>query len=197
MFSVLKAADTCLRCRSKTMDWAPNASFGRQGTVENTSQRDAATGGVLVLMKQGHAHDDAQDDDDYDDDDDGILVLPSLEEPSSTHNEAIWVRNLIRPTITIARNLGKPTPAYERNPKLGHMFTLQKRGETFSVNMESVSRIHQRDENMSFDMIDHVPPNIPGSSCPARLFIFVDREAVIRIITTRRSLDLSFSHPPC
>ena len=127
MFSVLKAADTCLRCRSKTMDRAlgvgilhrcfkdtfANASFGRHGTVENTSQRDAATGGVLVLMKQGHAHADAQDDDD----DDGILVLPSLEEPSSTHNEAIWVRNLIRPTITIARNLGKPTPTYERNPK--------------------------------------------------------------------------------
>ena len=36
---------------------------------------------------------------------------------------------------------------------------------------------------LSFDMVEDVSSNIPQSSCPARLSIFEDDEAVIRMIS--------------
>ena len=46
------------------------------------------------------------------------------------------------------------------------------------------SLCHSTDQ-FAFDMLDHVPSNIPESSFPARLQIFEDNEAVIRMIIRR------------
>ena len=38
-------------------------------------------------------------------------------------------------------------------------------------------------DHMSFDVVDHVPSNVPESSLSARLYIFEDNQAVIRMTT--------------
>ena len=43
----------------------------------------------------------------------------------------------------------------------------------------SVILILNLGDNFSFDMVDHVPSNIPESSLPARQDILKDREAVM------------------
>ena len=45
-------------------------------------------------------------------------------------------------------------------------------------------------DHMLFDMAGHVPRNIPESPFPARLYIFDDNEAVIRMISNGRSPNL-------
>ena len=54
-------------------------------------------------------------------------------------------------------------------------------------------------DHMSFDMVDHVPSNISGSSFPGKLDIFLDNEAVTHMIINGRSLlvETRVTNSPC
>ena len=45
-------------------------------------------------------------------------------------------------------------------------------------------------DHISLALVDHVPINFPESSFPARLYVFDDNEAVIRMISKVRSSNL-------
>ena len=54
-------------------------------------------------------------------------------------------------------------------------------------------------DHVSFDMVDHVPSDIPESSFPGRLDIFLDNEAVTHMIIKGRSplFETRVTNSPC